>query len=328
MSEFQVEVVRVCNVQKHPNADSLMTAEANGYPVIFKEGAYQEGSKAVHVPIDSIVPADDPRWEFLGGHRRIKAKRLRGIFSMGLLADADPSWEIGQNVQADLRIEKYDPDLAAEVRGPRATSEDDDVDPGLCPVYDIEGLRKFKGLFEPGELVWVSEKIHGQNARFVHDGERLHVGSRGRFKKPGAPVTWNAVAARYGIAEKLAAHPGIALYGETYGNNTDMPYGVKRPEGDRLVIFDVLDTKTRRWFSTSEMIGFVAGLDLPVVPTLYKGPWSPELVELSEGKTTMPGADHVREGIVVKPLVERFDRRVGRVFLKLAGQGYLLRKGA
>ncbi len=37
---------------------------------------------------------------------------------------------------------------------------------------------------------------------------------------------------------------------------------------------------------------------------------------------------HVREGVVVKPLVERWDQEVGRVFLKQPGEGYLLRKGA
>lgn len=37
---------------------------------------------------------------------------------------------------------------------------------------------------------------------------------------------------------------------------------------------------------------------------------------------------HVREGIVVKPIKERWDQDIGRVFLKLAGEGYLLRKEA
>ena len=39
------------------------------------------------------------------------------------------------------------------------------------------------------------------------------------------------------------------------------------------------------------------------------------------------GADHVREGFVVKPTAECFDDRIGRVILKMVGEGYLLRKG-
>ena len=321
MSEFKVEVVTVGKVEKHPNADTLSIADVNGYPCIVRTGEFEEGSLAVYLPIDSIVP-DEPMWAFLDGKRRIKAKKLRGVFSMGMLTAADPSWEIGRDVQAEMMIEKYEPDVAQVAQG------NDERDPGLCPVYDIDGYRKNKSLFEVGEPVWISEKIHGQNARFIHDGERLHVASRTRFKKAEEDGCWANVARRYALAEKLAAHPMIAVYGETYGNNSDMPYGVNRgKEGDRLVLFDALDTRTMRWFNVDEFIGFAEGIGLPVVPTLYRGPWDPSLVSLSEGKTTMPGANHVREGIVIKPLTER-RAKIGRVFLKLAGEGYLLRKTA
>lgn len=331
MSEFYVRVIEIGEVEKHPNADSLSITSADGYPVILRSGDYATGDKAVYVPIDSIVPGDDERWSFLKDSRRIRAKKLRGVFSMGLLTTADPSWEIGRDVREELRIEKYDPDAARE-RGANGNTklpgEHDDTDPGLCPVYDIEGLRKYRGIFVEGEEVWISEKIHGQNARFVHDGERLHCGSRTRFKKPDSPTTWVGVAKRYDLEARLAALPGIAIYGETYGNNTDMAYGVDRNVGDKLVLFDALDTKTRRWFNVDEFLAFASSLGLPAVPTLYRGPWRPDLAALAEGSTTMLGAQHCREGIVVKPVIERHERSIGRCVLKLAGESYLLRKAA
>lgn len=321
MSEFKVEVVQVGAIEKHPNADTLSIADVGGYPCIIRTGEFTQGDKAVYLPIDSILP-NEPRWAFLDGKMRVKAKKLRGVFSMGLLTAADPAWQVGQNVQLEMGVEKYEPDAE------RAPQGNDERDPGICPVYDIEGFRKYKTAFDVGEDVWISEKIHGQNARFVYDGERLHVGSRTRFKKADEDGCWANVARRYSLAEKLAAYPMIAIYGETYGNNSDMPYSVNRAkEGDRLVIFDALDIKTRRWFDVDEFLAFASKLELPVVPTLYRGPWDPALIELSEGKTTMPSADHVREGIVIKPAIER-QAHMGRVFLKLAGQGYLLRKGA
>lgn len=334
MSEFHVEVVRVANVMKHPNADSLSCATVNGYPVIFRTGDYEEGSLAVHVPIDAIVP-DTEQWSFLSGNRRIKAKKLRGIFSMGLLTPALETWVEGQNVQAELGIEKYDPDLAKEKSpygktkfgGPHKY-DDNEVDPGYCPKYDIEGLRRYREIFQEGEEVWVSEKIHGQNARYVHDGVRLWCASRNFFKKDTVGCTWWEVARRYELEAKLATVPGIAIYGETYGNNADMPYGVVRPELDRFVMFDAFDTKTRTWFDVDQMLELAQRLDIPVVPTLYRGPWDMKLVELCEGKTVLGDGAHVREGIVVKPRKERWDCRIGRVFLKLAGEGYLLRKTA
>ena len=121
MSDFNCEVVRVRDVAKHPEADTLMVATANGNPVIFRTGDYQEGDLAAYVPVDAIVPEGE-RFAFLGKHRRIRAKRLRGIFSMGLLTPVEPGWEEGQPVAEALGITKYDPseDTSPGVGGPIA----------------------------------------------------------------------------------------------------------------------------------------------------------------------------------------------------------------
>lgn len=73
-------------------------------------------------------------------------------------------------------------------------------------------------------------------------------------------------------------------------------------------------------------MALVQKLDLATVPELYRGPWSKELIKLSNGKTTIQGADHCREGFVVKPVNERFDMLAGRVIFKMVGEDYLLRK--
>jgi hypothetical protein len=46
----------------------------------------------------------------------------------------------------------------------------------------------------------------------------------------------------------------------------------------------------------------------------------------STGKTTMGSADHIREGVVVRPLEERTDPKIGRVILKYLNDDYLLKK--
>jgi hypothetical protein len=38
------------------------------------------------------------------------------------------------------------------------------------------------------------------------------------------------------------------------------------------------------------------------------------------------GVDHVREGFVVRPVRERYDPAVGRVILKLHGEGFHTRR--
>ena len=65
-----------------------------------------------------------------------------------------------------------------------------------------------------------------------------------------------------------------------------------------------------------------------MVPLLYEGPFDQKLMEeLSSGKTTiMKSKAHIREGIVVKPKIEREVKGLGRVILKFINDDYLLRK--
>ena len=196
--------------------------------------------------------------------------------------------------------------------------------PPSVPVYDIEGLRHYPHVFMDGEHVSITEKIHGCNARFVHTGDRLFIGSRTQFKMDEANV-WARIAKEYSLETILAKHPNMVLFGEVYGAVQDLRYG--HQDDVRFVAFDVMDLKTREYLHVKEFEAFCDRYTLPRVPVLYEGPWYPDLAKLAEGKTTMPCADHVREGIVVKPMIERHQAGLGRVFLKLPGEGYLLRKG-
>lgn len=131
MSEFYVQIVRVGEVIKHSNADTLsLTKIHGGYPVIFRTGEYAPGDLAVYLPVDSLLPATDPRWDFMleawrkehsgrpdPSHVRLKAKRLRGVFSMGMLSKADPAWIEGQDVRETLQIEKYEPPEPMQMGG-------------------------------------------------------------------------------------------------------------------------------------------------------------------------------------------------------------------
>src|SRR6266566_6907934 len=196
MSEFRVQVIEISKYGKHPNADTLSITHVLGdYPVIFRTGDYETGDKAVYIPVDAIVPNNDPRWEFLGGHNRIKAKKLRGIFSMGLLTTADPSWEVGQIVQDELRILKYEPPILVGGGG------DNERCPFDFPIYtDIEGYRKFSNILKEGEEVILTEKLHGCNSRFVWKDDRLWVGSHKCVKKEDDSNLWWAVAKKLDLA--------------------------------------------------------------------------------------------------------------------------------
>lgn len=336
MSEFYTEVVRIGKITKHPDADSLsITDVLGGYPCIIKTGDFVEGQLAVYLSVDTLCPLDNPLFAFLAKsgspkslngkqYARIKAVKLRGIFSMGLLIPADPGWEEGQNVSEFLGIEKYEPLVTNTANGGRSSTF-----PGELIHYDIEGIRKYENLLQENEQVVVLEKVDGQNSSFVYTDTDFVVCSHNQKKErplDSEPVAnWWQIAAKYDIERKLEQCRNLAVYGEVYGYVSDLRYGTK-PGELLLAIFDVLDIRNRRWLNWDDVVELANELELPLVPELYRGCWKPELKELSEGKTTINKADHIREGIVVKPLYERTDRKIGRVILKLHGTGYLLRK--
>lgn len=321
-TEHHVEVIRVGQVTPHPNADRLETTMVGGYPVCFAKGEYKPGDLAVYVPVDSVVPDNDTRWSFLDGHTRIKAKRLRGVFSMGLLTKPEPTWVLGQEVGTDLRITKYEP----FVENP----EQNESDPGIAPVYGVEGWRRWanRQVFGPEEQVVVMEKLHGENARFTWHQNRMWCGSHGKWKPDTLTSQWWGAARLYSVPEKLGIlNSSVVLYGEILGHVPDMNYGHNQ-KARGLAFFDALDANTRTFLNWADFKSLMTRLQLPTAPVLYEGPFKGFDSGECEGLTTYPQAfgKHIREGFVIKPQTERYDNEIGRVALKLHGSAYLLRK--
>lgn len=307
-------------LKKHENADTLSITEVDGRPVITRTGEYQEGDLAVYVPIDSVVPENDPRWEFLAGHRRIKAKKLRGTFSMGLLTKPEPEWKLGDDVRELLRIEVYEPAMNL------STGLDNEPDPGFMPCYtDIESLRKYKHLFTPELQVVATEKVHGANGRFLFRQDRLWCGSRTGIKREDPRSIWWEAARTMELEKRLSWAPNIAVYGEVYGQVQDLKYGVQ--SGVRFIAFDAFDTIKGQYLNYDRFVDLMEALQLPLAPVLYRGPFSGLGKELAEGLSVVGNGTCIREGFVVRPLVEQWDAHLGRVICKLVGEGYHLRKG-
>ncbi len=85
------------------------------------------------------------------------------------------------------------------------------------------------------------------------------------------------------------------------------------------------DQRYMNWDAIEGLLKSQLGFD--TVPVLYRDPFSEAAMrEHTDGGTTMD-ANHIREGIVMVPAVERRDARIGRVCLKSVSADYLTRKG-
>jgi len=205
--------------------------------------------------------------------------------------------------------------LGIHTNGPTNGFDNED---GLdMPVFDVDALKHYKDAFEPGEMVEVTEKIHGSNARFVFRDGHMYAGSRTQWKAVNANCIWRKVLeAQPWIEEWCRQWPGYGIYGEVTPTQGDkfqygkaepqlFPFAIRHPEGKWMDADG--DKVLPNW-----------------VPVLYIGPFNWEVIKtFVDGQTAVPGAKGIREGIVIRPINERHVRGLGRLILKVVSNQFL-----
>ncbi|WEB43171.1 RNA ligase (ATP) [Streptomyces yunnanensis] len=353
MSTLRVTVEEL-TVHEHPNADALELAQVGLYRAVVAKGAYRTGDFAVYIPEQAVLPEGLLAELGLTGRlagaaaNRVKAIRLRGELSQGIVCrpraltgvDLARAHRDGTDLAAELGIVKWVPPV------PISMSGDVEPAPDLLPWIDIENLKRYPTAFPEGEPVAITEKVHGTACSLTyHAGDdRIQVTSKGlgaqRLALAEAPgnLYWRAVHG-HGlpkVAAELAGELGasrVGIFGEVYGDGVqDLGYGTDGRRGvPGYAVFDiaVADGDGVRWLDPQELTRVLDGR-LPVVPTLFSGPYEAQRVrELAEGRETVSGrAVHLREGVVVRPLSGRHSTELGgRAIAKMVGDAYLTRKG-
>ncbi|MFF9239717.1 RNA ligase (ATP) [Streptomyces sp. NPDC014801] len=351
MSTLRV-TAEVLTVHEHPNADALELAQVGLYRAVVAKGAYRTGEAALYIPEQAVLPAGLIEELGLTGRlaggaaNRVKAVRLRGELSQGIVCrpralagvDLMRAAQEGTDFAELLGVTKWVPPVPPTMNGEVESA------PELLPWVDIENIRRYPDVFAPGEPVVLTEKLHGSAClvTYVADADRVHVSSKGfgsrslALKEDPRNLYWRAVRA-HGVAEAAARLAGrlgarrVGVFGEVYGAGVqDLTYGADGRRDDALgyAVFDVcaeIDGIVR-WLDPAELL---AG-ELPLVPRLYEGPFDIDRVlEWATGRETVSGRGlHLREGVVVRPAVERHSPVTGgRAIAKAVSPAYLTRKG-
>lgn len=321
--------VDVIPVEHHPcpGADNLSLVKYGGFQVVVRAEDWVGRDRGAYVPPDSLVDTKRPEFSFLAskaysdGYARIRAVKLRGQLSYGLLVPAPEASVVGDDVTHYLGVLHYQPEEEElTIRGPKGPPEGAALPPPTrypTSKYDLENARKpkFASMLPPdghGEVI-VTEKIHGENARYLWDGEKLHVGSRNNWWKEGH---WWVPKNIENVTYLARVLKGYTLYGEMYGAVGGFRYntgGVRK-----FILFDIADP-CGNWLPW-DVVQRLAEDDrvyVPTVPVLYRGPMDMEKVlALAEGPSTLD-CSHVREGVVVAT------PETNRVKLKVHGGGFL-----
>jgi RNA ligase (TIGR02306 family) len=207
----------------------------------------------------------------------------------------------------------------------------------------MENLRSYPTVIAEGEEVVVTEKLHGTNCRvgfvttLIDGGRRQQwmAGSRGlRRKEPPdlEAVRFNTYWYPHtlpGVQNLLReifmqGHDQAVLYGEVFGSGIQ-----SYTYGQRGIAFRAFDLMIDGQFvEYDRFIGWCDRHGVEVVPGIYRGGYTLATVKhLSEGESLV-GGSHGREGVVVKPVQERTDMKIGRVIFKYVGDAYLFGKAA
>ena len=171
--------------------------------------------------------------------------------------------------------------------------------------------------------MFCSEKAHGAFGRWVCVGNQIYCGSKKEWKRESeANVWWKTLRAYPQLEKLLRAHEDLTVYGEVLGVQ-DLKYGYDKGKVG-LAVFDILNRD--RWVDPTEMLDWCCLYSIPTVPVVGSVPFDfDKLQSMADGESLIPGASNIREGIVVRPMLERQNDEIGRVILKLVSNAYLLR---
>ena len=162
LSTHRVEIVAV-DPHPHPGADRLEIVDVfGGYPCCVPKGQFSPGALAAYIPPDSVVDTNRPEFAFLAKgtktKHRVRCVKLRGVQSFGLLMPAPEGYAVGDDAGEIYGVEHYEPEMKGACTGGEAEKAPAEL--SQLPKYDVDSLRRYSGIFEPGEPGFVTEKIH------------------------------------------------------------------------------------------------------------------------------------------------------------------------
>lgn len=361
MAIFKVELTKITKVWNHPNADRLDLAVVNGIDLQFVIGrdSFKVGDDVVYFPIDSVLPQDLIDHLGLTGKlsgrdkNKIRTVRLREEISQGFVCSLvtitdfvakhrSHSWKtignfFNQNsplvvdYTTTLGVLKYEPEEIPCTWGTLTALPD-----GIG-VYDIEGVERYKEVVNMLMDVpcVISEKTEGSNfAIHIDEQDNITVCQRNHAIKEspdGEHMFWK-VARNQGLIQLVIDMKDnlpfevrtMTLRGEFIGPGVQGNYYNLKEH--KVLLFDV---KVNGRYTDCDVMEYIC-FGTAKVPylgyniTLREWLNGKSIIEASNGKSML--VDKLREGIVIKPMVEMHDTKLGRVILKKRSPEYLAKE--
>ena len=353
MATFKVEALKLSKIYPHPNADRLELGQVEGmlFQFVIPKDVYKVGETIIYFPVDSLLSQDFVQQQNIANHlagkdkNRVKTCTLRKEISQGYVTSVKSVLEhlktdtIPEDLTSVLNVVKYEPPEVMTHTGRLVRL------PEHVYYYDIEGCDRYPNILALllDRKVVITEKLEGSNfGTSINPGGKVSVNQHA-YAIENIPDkeehTFWKIARQEGIIDmvttlhNLFPNQTITIRGEALGPKIQSNYynlskyvvkvydlefdghAVDYPKlPDILVKANILENWKRL---------FVPVIAENIVLKEWLG--DKTIQQASNGKSAL--IDKLREGIVIKPMIEEFIHGFGRLFLKQRDPIYLDKTG-
>lgn len=347
MSFFAVTLQTIEKTWAIDGADVIELAKVSNfdYQFVVGKGQYVPGETVVFFPVDSIIPILvlqklNMVGKFSGANGdRVKTKSFRKQPSQGFVAKVDTLLEflpvdvkslpIGTDVTAGLSVVKYEPPTVPDKAGDLFPLPD-----LLHGRYDIESCQNFPVVVEEllDKKVIVMEKLEGVNSSFAYSAKdnTFYVSQRNYTIKQKEGVEHSF----WKMAKQLNLESVTKTLSNRFGGNVVLRAEMIGPgwqgniyklNKEEVRFFDIM--LNDKYVSPIQFKELCFEFGLNSVPILAL---DITLREWLAGKTIDAAATGdaclfktLREGVVIKPMVETRNYHLGRTIIKHRSVKYL-----
>lgn len=354
----------ISKIDPIPGADSIELAHVKGWQCVVKKGEFKVDDYCVFFEIDSLLPVDNPVFDFLASGNsvrtmnvdgveykgyRLRTIRLKGQLSQGLALPVTAfEWPEGvaavkyeTDVSDVLGIVKWEAPLTACLSGVARSTF-----PSFIPKTDEERIQNCAKILEDfeGDDFYVTEKLDGSSMTVFKTAtetpntsedpnmnnaavfHELHVCSRNMDLVESEGNTFWKVAKELDLENKIPA--GIAVQGELVGEG--IQGNPLKLTGQHFYAFGVYIIGAGHYMDYKEMKNFLAEKGIEMVPVIAEDLSLTfdleEVLKMADGPSRLnPTAK--REGFVFRPVKEskyQVPRGMGRLSFKAISNDYLL----
>ena len=366
-SDLIVSIFEISDIEDHSNADRLEIVTILGWKVVAQKGTHKKGDSVLYVPVDSIIPESlSDEWgvtKYLS-KQRVKAVRLRGEVSYGLIIQNSWNKPVGYSMIEELGITKYAPfnpnnQVLTQswkksfvgrlkhylnvlyyriVRRKKFSPLENISD---FHIYTkIANIKNYPNFFKPNDNVIISEKIHGTNSRtaLIKSGKfgsrKFVVGSHNIRREIDSADIYSVPYYDSNVRELLEflfiskKASSVILFSEIFGKSFNGKGVQDLTYGCTGIEFRSFDISVDgEYLSNTEFNYVCKEFKVPVVTELYRGEFSKsDYKEITRGNTTINNAKHIREGVVIRFDEDTYNINFHRSILKSISDDYYTRK--